>query len=1016
MQHGTSLLTTRRPPALRGSQVGYRRAPLATALSLDTGTLLGREVQCRAFGDFLAARASGPFGAAPNVLVISGAPRTGRSTFASWCLDNRPPRMAAAWISGGHLDDRSMSQLDPVDAERVVVIDDFDRLAPDDQRLVRRFLEAANDRDESVGDQVVLVTLTAPPDWMHDETDFAGVRLGPLSSLETFTLVGQLLGGGVDPEIADEIHQRTGGRPGAVRDVVNRLLRGGGLRRTARGVDVARLKQVDTIGLALPHALMAQLSEPACRLVEIAACLGEHGLLDDLRDAVMADGCPDVGPVFDEVASFGMLDDDGSEFWFPSAEVVDAISGALSSRRVQSANTHLARIVAERGAIDERRADQLVRHLRLAATRFETAERIRLALLAAGWAEDARRWAAASAALDIAIDACATDDPRRVNLLRRSAEARFQFDDPGGAVERFEQAADEAARTGIVADGDAALLRALSIRAANGMGAPAWSGPASADPTIAAWYVAAQADQAFARGDVDAGERLAIDAARLARDAGEPDVEVYGTLALGNQRLLELRLDAARVAYRDCAAAARSASDPLLALWPRIRLVVAGWVAGRDRDSLADARAAGTGREGWWGETSLCEAVVAATTFSSGDLDDALRFAHRSYRAHRRSGYAFSVPIVMPVACALGAYQSRADIAEAALASWERVGHVPSTIRDLVAVHLHGHRATDPGRRRSRARADLFGAGIGVAVVELDDWLSQFDESGSNVGVLSDLAERGIVNVPGWPVTIARAASIACRHAGDDRAANELARLALDHAAEGGAVVAEALSTYDLARWAPADGDSLPALVAAADRFAALRLTVWLGRAEADIDAHPEAGRLADLHPPRVLVYTDLVGSTALNVRSGDRRFIELVAEHQAIVDECVVEYRGARFHSSGDGFGLWFADARSALECADELHRRFDAANRTHPDLRLEARIGVAAGNPVPFDGDLYGLAVVRAARVCQAAQAGTTLASDEVLDLPIGAGRRATLVTRTVLKGFDSPNSLYLIQPKET
>jgi class 3 adenylate cyclase len=164
----------------------------------------------------------------------------------------------------------------------------------------------------------------------------------------------------------------------------------------------------------------------------------------------------------------------------------------------------------------------------------------------------------------------------------------------------------------------------------------------------------------------------------------------------------------------------------------------------------------------------------------------------------------------------------------------------------------------------------------------------------------------------------------------------------------------------------------------------------------------------------RVLVYTDLVGSTPLNVRAGDVRFVELLDEHQAIIARCAAAHGGEIFHNTGDGFGMWFARADGALACADAIHRGLAAANRRHADLALHVRIGIAAGRPIPLDGDLYGLAVVRAARVCARAEQDETLLAGEVLELDGVAAFSVEPLDRTLLKGFAEATSLYRITPR--
>jgi len=163
----------------------------------------------------------------------------------------------------------------------------------------------------------------------------------------------------------------------------------------------------------------------------------------------------------------------------------------------------------------------------------------------------------------------------------------------------------------------------------------------------------------------------------------------------------------------------------------------------------------------------------------------------------------------------------------------------------------------------------------------------------------------------------------------------------------------------------------------------------------------------------RVLLHTDLVGSTALNVRVGDENFVRLWADHRAMVHRTAVTHEGHLFHHTGDGFGLWFHDSWHAVECAFEIHRWLQLGDWCDPNAALAVRIGLAAGRPVARGSDLFGLAVVRAVRVCALAGAGQTLAASEVLSIQALPCVEAEFACRVVLKGFCEPTSVFGLHP---
>ena len=69
-----------------------------------------------------------------------------------------------------------------------------------------------------------------------------------------------------------------------------------------------------------------------------------------------------------------------------------------------------------------------------------------------------------------------------------------------------------------------------------------------------------------------------------------------------------------------------------------------------------------------------------------------------------------------------------------------------------------------------------------------------------------------------------------------------------------------------------------------------------------------------------------------------------------------------------------------------------------------MHVRIGLHAGEPVVEGGDLFGTAVQMAARLCDAAEAGTILVSRELHD-SAGVRGEASPLGPIALKGLPSP-----------
>lgn len=141
--------------------------------------------------------------------------------------------------------------------------------------------------------------------------------------------------------------------------------------------------------------------------------------------------------------------------------------------------------------------------------------------------------------------------------------------------------------------------------------------------------------------------------------------------------------------------------------------------------------------------------------------------------------------------------------------------------------------------------------------------------------------------------------------------------------------------------------------------------------------ADPDEGGPIDEPAVRTVVFTDIVGSTALIDRHGDEYGVELVRVHDELVRSVLPQYGGREVKHTGDGLMLAFRSASGAVGCGVELQRSL--ADRA-PDPPLRIRIGANTGEPVAKGSDLFGSAVNLAARLCDRADAETILVSDVV------------------------------------
>jgi adenylate cyclase len=90
-------------------------------------------------------------------------------------------------------------------------------------------------------------------------------------------------------------------------------------------------------------------------------------------------------------------------------------------------------------------------------------------------------------------------------------------------------------------------------------------------------------------------------------------------------------------------------------------------------------------------------------------------------------------------------------------------------------------------------------------------------------------------------------------------------------------------------------------------------------------------------------------------------------------------------------------------------MQRAFAAHDLEHPETPIRVRIGLNAGEPIAEDEDLFGTAVILAARIAAKAEGGQILVSDTLRGLVAGKGFLFADRGDVVLRGFEDPVRLY-------
>jgi Adenylate and Guanylate cyclase catalytic domain len=152
------------------------------------------------------------------------------------------------------------------------------------------------------------------------------------------------------------------------------------------------------------------------------------------------------------------------------------------------------------------------------------------------------------------------------------------------------------------------------------------------------------------------------------------------------------------------------------------------------------------------------------------------------------------------------------------------------------------------------------------------------------------------------------------------------------------------------------------------------------------------------------MLFADLVSSTERQSRMGDDASDEFRGRLFGALRHAAEQSRGDVIKFLGDGLMVVFrASTLDALTCALTMHDNAASLDPFDPPL---LRIGISAGEVSEDGGDVFGMPVIEAARLCAAAQPSQTLATDVVRALIGNRGRfELAYVGDLELKGIPEP-----------
>jgi class 3 adenylate cyclase len=858
------------------------------------------------------------------------------------------------------------------------------------------------------------------------------VRLGGLDELEMHKLLTDRCQAFPSPSFLAAVLEATSGNPLLAELIVEQLELQSGLRFRQGHVFADPGAVQLTVSPELGQACAPRLGrvDPDARdLLEVAALVGDGGSLDDLAAIAHLD-LDDVLRLLATAEDANVAQAAGASYRFRHPLLRSVLVGSMSQHRRLAVERRIVDgLLARHGTADDRVALTIVEHARRSRRPLRGPVMAELLDGAGRYAASLGAWGAAAECYEQRLDALDGEaggtDRARAELSAGMAHrhnADYQAAHPhllravelasaGDDVETWGEALYWLTNSQVLervpdARVDPALVERFLERAGDAV------------PDARAKVLGNLAQFHFSQFDLAAALPVLARAKDVARQAERTGTHHFLATVEGLHHLGGLDLPHAEDCFRTAMALARDHEDPWQAVFIEVGLPLVDLLAGELTRATAEAAAAARSAIGTnqWNLHGLATACSAAAAVGQGRVGDAERHATAAVQSFRRSDYWWAAVLGVPNLAAARAFRGDRLGAIQALDEWtDREDH--QIARDALRVEML---CGDPARAAALAGSarllpfgptpTLFSLNHALLAVEAGDRLDDLATLEAGYHYLAAVP-GGVAFAVDWCIGIKRVQGLGALRLGDVEAARHWLDQARQDALRAASPLEQARTEVVEARLlaqAGADAAAIRrALRPALDYAADARLLALAAEAQR---AWP--GHRPDLRRDLVVLYTDLVGSTELNVRAGDDMYLELLREHNTIVRRRLAAFGGIEFTFTGDGVGASFASTDRALAFALGLQADFDETNDAHPGFPLQVRIGLARGDALENEGNLFGQTVVRAVRVCAAAGAGEVLVDEDVPGVVDPSVARFTTAGRVHLKGFGGAE-LYRARP---
>jgi len=153
------------------------------------------------------------------------------------------------------------------------------------------------------------------------------------------------------------------------------------------------------------------------------------------------------------------------------------------------------------------------------------------------------------------------------------------------------------------------------------------------------------------------------------------------------------------------------------------------------------------------------------------------------------------------------------------------------------------------------------------------------------------------------------------------------------------------------------------------------------------------------------VLFSDVVGSTAMLARLGDHAWTDVLHEHDVRIRAAIDRYCGREIETTGDGFFALFDGAAKAVRAAALM-------DPAVAELGIRVRVGLHTSEVQIVGGHPRGVGVVAAARVAALAGPGEVLVSGTTRDLLEGSGLALEPRGEHELKGLTGPRAIFALR----